>query len=63
VKVVKGAFADGSPMLAVPNFARYNRHPPGEQPGGPLNAPPRPPGTPRPAPPPPESIVWIRENG
>ncbi len=58
VVVIKGAFADGSPMLAIPNYARYNRNPP---------PPPRPvtppdPGAPRPAPPPPTSIVWIREG-
>ena len=56
VVVIKGAFADGSPLLAIPNYARYNRNPP---------PPPRPstppePGS-RPAPPPPTSIVWIRE--
>jgi hypothetical protein len=58
VVVIKGAFADGSPLLAIPNYARYNRNPP---------APPRPetppePGAPRPAPPPPTSIVWIRQG-
>jgi len=76
VTVIKGAFADGTPLLAIPNYARYNRNPP---------APPRPDpvpiagtpataggqatagspqaaGAPRPAPRPPTSIVWIRER-
>ena len=58
VVVIKGAFADESPLLAIPNYARYNRNPP---------PPPRPatppePGSPRPAPPPPTSIVWMRER-
>jgi hypothetical protein len=25
VMVIKGTFADGSPMMAIPNFARTNR--------------------------------------
>jgi len=66
VNVIKGTLAGGAPMLAVPNFARYNRNPPGAQPGGPLVATPPPvPGTtppPRPAPPSATSIVWIREK-
>jgi DUF1680 family protein len=58
VVAIKGAFADGSPLLAIPNYARYNRNPP---------APPRPetppePGAPRPAPAPPTSIIWIRQG-
>ena len=28
VTVIKGTFADGAPMTAIPNFARYNRNPP-----------------------------------
>ncbi|MGH9411372.1 MAG: glycoside hydrolase family 127 protein, partial [Vicinamibacterales bacterium] len=28
VNVVTGTFADGSPLTAVPNYARYNRNPP-----------------------------------
>jgi DUF1680 family protein len=60
VMVIKGNFADGSPMLAIPNFVRMNRDP---------EPPPRPPlpppeaGQPRPrwTPPPPRSIVWIKE--
>jgi uncharacterized protein len=56
VKVITARFADGSPMLAIPNYARYNRNPPAPPPG-----PPPAPGT-RPTPPPPTSIVWIREG-
>jgi hypothetical protein len=69
VPVITGQFADGSPLLAIPNFVRMNRNPP---------TPPRPPqpptaptppvagappaaAAPRPAPPPPTSIVWIDE--
>lgn len=56
VMVIRGTFADGSPMIAIPNYARMNRQPP---------EPPRPQGnTPageRPAPPPIASIVWINE--
>ncbi len=56
VTVIAGRFADGAPMTAIPNYARYNRHPAAPQPSSP------PPGTPRREPPPPESIVWIRER-
>ena len=72
VMVIKGAFAGGNPMLAIPNYARYNRGP------VPPPAPPKPaaaPATtaaagqaqpaaaqPRPAPRPPTSIVWIKER-
>jgi DUF1680 family protein len=60
VNVVTGKFADGSPMIAIPNYARYNRNP------IPAPAPPPPPATPgapapRPAPPPVTSLVWISE--
>lgn len=55
VVVVKGTFADGSPLLAIPNYARYNRNPP--PPATTVE-----PGSPRPAPPPPTSIVWMRER-
>ncbi len=41
VTVIKGTFANGAPMTAIPNFARYNRNPP---------APPPPAPTPRPSP-------------
>jgi DUF1680 family protein len=59
VMVIKGAFSDGSAMVAIPNFARANRDP--EQPPPP-NAPP--PGAVtdgRTAPRPATSIVWIKE--
>jgi hypothetical protein len=55
VTVITGTFANGSPLLAVPNFVRYNRTPPAAP------QPPLPAGAPRPAPPPPTSIVWMRE--
>ena len=70
VRVITGRFADGTPMLAIPNYARYNRNPPAPPPAPPVSAPtpaaaaPAPAGAapaPRPAPPPPTSIVWIRE--
>jgi DUF1680 family protein len=69
VKVVTGRFADGKPMLAVPNYARYNRNPPAPPPAPPQAAAtpaaaPAPAGSaaaPRPVPPPPTSIVWLRE--
>lgn len=55
--VIKGTFADGSSMLAIPNFLRMNRLPATDYP-----PPPPPPGpdgrrTPRT----PVSIVWIKE--
>jgi hypothetical protein len=54
VMVIKGAFSDGTPLMAIPNFARTNR--------GPVPPPPPEPvaGT-RPAPRAPTSIVWIKE--
>jgi hypothetical protein len=60
VVVITGAFADGSPMTAIPNFARYNRNPP------PPPTPPPAPAAPaaqaaRPPPPPATSIVWMKE--
>jgi hypothetical protein len=59
VVAIKGQFADGSPMLAIPNFARMNRAP-----GTPL--PPREPAPGpdgrKPEPPPLASIVWIKEG-
>jgi hypothetical protein len=62
VKVITGRFADGSPMLAIPNYARYNRNPPAPPPAPPQPAAPAGQApAPRPAPPPPTSIVWIRE--
>jgi DUF1680 family protein len=60
VMVIKGAFSDGSAMVAIPNFARTNRDP--EEPPPPPDAPP--PGSvadARRAPRPVTSIVWIKE--
>jgi hypothetical protein len=65
VMVIKGKFADGSPMVAIPNFARTNRDP-ALPPPAPVAAPtgaPAPgeePGVRR-GPRPPTSIVWITE--
>ncbi len=56
VVALTGAFADGSPLVAIPNYARYNRNPPPPPPAAPE------PGAPRPTPPPPASIVWIQER-
>jgi DUF1680 family protein len=62
VLVIKGSFADGKPLLAIPNYARYNRNPPAPPYTPPPPAPPAGQGAaPRPAPEPPESIIWIRE--
>lgn len=55
VNVITGRFADGTAMMAIPNFARYNRNPPDPPPV-------TPPGAKEPTPPPPTSIVWIREK-
>ena len=61
VPVITGTFADGTPMLAIPNFVRMNRNPP--PPPRPATPTPTPaPGQPRPAPPPPTSVVWISEG-
>ena len=65
VMVIKGAFADGTPLMAIPNYARTNRDP-----APPPAAPPPPSAAPaaggappaRPAPPPATSIVWLREQ-
>ena len=66
VNVITGTFANGSPMLAIPNFARYNRYPAAPPPPPPAPpAPPAPAGAapaPRPVPPPVKSQVWIRER-
>jgi hypothetical protein len=56
VMVIKGKFADGSPMLAIPNYARTNRDP-----AAPYETPPAGSGGNRPAPGPVTSIVWIKE--
>ena len=58
VMVIQGKFADGSPMMAIPNFARTNRDPaapppPAGPPPGADTRPPRRPAT---------SIVWIKEG-
>jgi hypothetical protein len=58
VRVITGRFADGTPMLAIPNYARCNRNPPAPPPPRPATG--QAPAS-RPAPPPPTSIVWIRE--
>jgi uncharacterized protein len=55
VMVIKGKFADGSPMTAIPHYARMNREPAPPEPATPPQ-----PGA-RPAPRPSASIVWIRE--
>jgi DUF1680 family protein len=66
VMVIRGRFADGSPMMAIPNFARTNRDPAPPPPAPPTTtagAPP--PGTEpgaRPAPRPVTSEVWIKEG-
>jgi hypothetical protein len=55
VMVLKGVFADGGPMTAIPHYVRNNR--------GPLPDPAAAVGSgARPAPRPPTSIVWIREK-
>jgi DUF1680 family protein len=58
VLVIKSTFADGSPMVAIPNYARMNRGPvpPPQQP-----VPPNTPPAQRPPPPPVVSLVWIKE--
>ena len=58
VVVIKGTFADGSPMMAIPNWARMNREP--APPPAPAPQPNATPGM-RPPPPPVVSAVWINE--
>ncbi len=53
VMVIKGKYSDGSPMIAIPNFARMNR--------GPVPTAPVPVAGARPPRPAPSSIVWIKE--
>jgi len=60
VRVIKGTFADGSPMVAIPNYARMNREP-APPPPPPTSPPAVAPGT-RPPPPPVVSVVWINES-
>ena len=68
VMVVKGTLADGSPLMAVPNYARYNRNSPVVAAPPPIAAaqpatPPAPGTQPvRPPPPPVTSIVWMKEQ-
>ena len=71
VLVLKSTFSDGSPLTAIPNFARYNRNAPAPLPPPPTPRPsatPSPPpsaspaAAPRPEPPAPQSIVWIKER-
>ncbi len=59
ITVIRSRFSDGSPLLAIPHFARMNRTPGRDYP-----APqPRPDATgKRPEPPPLASIVWIKEG-
>jgi DUF1680 family protein len=57
VLAIAGAFADGTPMRAIPNYARYNRNTPAPSTvEGPAAE-----GVRR-GPRPPTSIVWIRER-
>jgi hypothetical protein len=56
VAVIHGAFADGSPMLAIPNYARMNREP------APAPVPPTGTAGARTARRPAASIVWIKER-
>jgi uncharacterized protein len=56
VTVIHGTFTDGSPMLAIPNFSRYNRE---VQETYSPERPPRPADGSRPKPFPPRSHVWM----
>jgi DUF1680 family protein len=53
VMMIKGKYSDGSPMMAIPNYARMNR--------GPVPLPPAQVAGARPPRPAPSSIVWIKE--
>jgi len=59
VIALKGSFADGTPLLAIPNYARNNRDPA-------VSEAPPPPAAPgasgRRVPRPPTSIVWIKKQ-
>jgi DUF1680 family protein len=57
IVVITGTFADGSPLVAIPNYARMNREPAPP----PAPAPNAAQGT-RPPPPPVVSVVWINER-
>ena len=61
ITVITGAFADGKPLLAIPNYARYNRNPPAPPYVAPTPPAPGQPAEPRPTAPPSESIIWMRE--
>jgi hypothetical protein len=61
VMVITSKFADGSPMVAIPNYARMNREPAPPAPPAPVVAAAGAPAT-RPAPPPVASVVWINER-
>jgi DUF1680 family protein len=63
VMTIKGTFDDGTPMLAIPNYARMNREtaPPPPPPPPVVTAGAAPPQGQRPAPRPPSSSVWIKE--
>ncbi len=58
VMTIRGRFVDGTSMLALPNYARFNRV---EGTPLPMRPEPGPEGS-RPEPFPPRSIVWIREG-
>jgi hypothetical protein len=75
VMAIKGTFADGSRLMAIPNFVRYNRNPPVVEAPPPAAPPAAAPaaaqagagqaaGTPPPRPPrpPATSVVWMREG-
>ncbi len=63
VMAIKGTFADGSRLVAIPNYARYNRNPPVVETPPPAPPPPAPGTQPvRPPPPPATSIVWMKEQ-
>ena len=57
VMIIKGTFANGAALMAIPNYARYNR-----QPAAAVEAPPAPAGGGHPAPRPTMSIIWIKER-
>lgn len=61
VTVIKGTFADGSPMIAIPNYACMNREPAPPPPSAPTPTATATPAT-RPPPPPVVSVVWINER-
>ena len=61
VMVITGAFADGSPMMAIPNFARTNRDAP-PAPSVAADVPTNGGAPQRPAPRPATSTVWINER-